>query len=138
MTGPIPDVSTILGSGLLANRERLSLIASNVANADSITTPGGEPYRAREPVFKAEPVLQGSPAAGVSVAEVVESDAPPKLVYDPGNPYADDKGYVQQSNVDQVQQMTDLISTTQSYKAQIAVLQQSTRLDQAMLQSFID
>ena len=138
MTGPIPDVSSIIGSGLLANRERLSLIASNVANADSIATPDGTPYRAREPVFKAEPALQGSPAAGVVVAGVVESDAPAKLVYAPGSPYADDAGYVRQSNVDQVQQMTDLISTTQSYKAQIAILQQSTRLDMTMLQSFID
>ncbi|MDE3240160.1 MAG: flagellar basal body rod protein FlgC [Paracoccaceae bacterium] len=137
MTGPLPDAATIIGSGLIAERERLGLIASNIANADSIAAPGGQPYRAMEPVFVAEPALAGSPADVVKVAGVVQSDAPARLVYAPGNPFADPQGYVHESNVDPAQQMTDLISATQSYAAGIAVLSQSTRLDQAMLQSFI-
>ncbi|GHD98126.1 hypothetical protein U879_11745 [Defluviimonas sp. 20V17] len=137
MSGPIPDVTTIIGSGLLAERERMGLIASNIANADSVTVPGAQPYRAREPVFAAEPALNGSAADRVVVAGVVESAAPPKMTYDPGNPRADARGYVQGSNVDPAQQMTDLISATQNYAADIAVLDQSNKLDQAMLRSFI-
>ncbi|TMV87873.1 flagellar basal body rod protein FlgC [Thioclava sp. BHET1] len=137
MSGPIPDVLSIIGSGLLADRERLSLISSNIANADSVIAPGGQPYRALEPVFAAEPALAGSPVDRVQVTGVVQSDAPPKLVYDPTSPNANKDGYVTGSNVDRVQQMTDLISTTQSYKAGIAVLSQSTKLDEAMLQSYI-
>ena len=137
MSGAIPDVTSIIGSGLLADRERLSLISSNIANADSITTPSGQPYRAKEPVFEAEPALDGSSVDKVHVTGVVESDAAPKQVYDPGNPYANKDGYITESNVDPVQQMTDLISTTQNYKACIAVLAQSTKLDEAMLQSYI-
>jgi len=137
MGAPIPDVSTIIGSGLLAQRERLSLIASNMANADSITTPGGRPYRAEEPVFAAEPAFGGAPADVVRVVGVVRSSEPPKLVYDPGSAYANAKGYVQESNVDPAQQMTDLISTTQSYSADIALLDQAAKLSKSMLQSFI-
>lgn len=137
MSGTAPDVTAIIGSGLIAERERMGLIASNIANADSVVAAGGQPYRAKEPVFAAEPALGGAEADSVSVVGVVESAAPPKLVYDPGNPYADAKGYVQESNVDAAQQMTDLISATQNYAAGIAVLDQSTKLDQAMLQSFI-
>jgi len=137
MSAPIPDVSAIIGSGLLADRERLSLISSNIANSNSVTAPGGQPYRALEPVFAAEPALQGSAADRVTVTGIVQSAAPPRLVYRPDSPYADAKGYVRESNVDPVQQMTDLISTTQNYQADIAVLDQSTKLDRAMLQSFI-
>lgn len=137
MSTPISSVSSIVGSGLLADRERLGLVASNMANADSVTTPGGQPYRAEEPVFAAEPSLSGSPIDQVEVAGVVQSDAPPKQVFDPGSVYANRRGYVQESNVDPAQQMTDLISTTQNYSANIAVLDQSAKLDQSMLQSFI-
>lgn len=133
----IPGISTVIGTGLMAQRERMSLIASNMANADSITTPGGRPFRAEEPVFAAEPALSGSLVDAVDVAGVVQSNAPPRLKYDPGNPYANKAGYVQESNVNPVQQMTDLIGATQDYAAQIAVLDQSSKLDQAMLQSFI-
>ncbi len=138
MSSPlVPGITSVIGSGLMAQRERMSLIASNMANADSITTPGGKPYRAEEPVFAAEPALSGSPVDTVGIAGVVQSNAPPRLKYDPGNPYANKAGYVQESDVNPVQQMTDLIGATQDYAAQIAVLDQSSKLGQAMLQSFI-
>lgn len=121
----------------MADRERLGLISSNIANANSIAAPGGQPYRALEPVFAAEPALQGAAADKVAVLGTVESSAPARLVYDPGNPFASKAGYVQESNVDQVQQMTDLIDTTSNYADGIAVLEQSAKLGQSMLQSII-
>jgi flagellar basal-body rod protein FlgC len=134
---PIPGVTAVIGSALLAQRERMSLIASNMANADSISRPGTQPFRAEEPVFAAEPALNGSPVDAVAVKSVVQDAAPVKMVYDPGSPYANTKGYVQGTNVNVAQQMTDLISASQGYSSDIAVLDQSVKSDQAMLQSFI-
>jgi flagellar basal-body rod protein FlgC len=131
-------VLDIIGSGLLAQQSRLSLIASNLANADSVTPTGAQPYRALEPVFQAIPLgtTENSPST-VAMVRTVQSSAPPQMTYDPGNPYANAQGYVSQSNVSQTQQMVDMIDATQNYSAQIAVLDQSTKLDQAMIQSMI-
>jgi flagellar basal-body rod protein FlgC len=131
-------VLDIIGSGLLAQQSRLSLIASNLANADSVTPTGAQPYHALEPVFRAIPLgaTEDSPSA-VAVVGTTQSNAPPQMNYDPGNPYADAQGYVSHSNVSQTQQMIDMIDATQNYSAQIALLGQSTKLDQAMIQSMI-
>ncbi|OYV26397.1 MAG: flagellar basal body rod protein FlgC, partial [Acidocella sp. 20-63-7] len=76
------------------------------------------------------------PALGVSVAGTVLSNAPPVQKYDPGSPYANANGYVTGSNVNQVGQMVDLIDSSNSYAASVALLQQSSRIDQQMLSSF--
>src|ERR1700685_2495929 len=95
----------ISGTGMSAEAERLSAIASNLANANSAVGAGGQPYRAREVVFQAVSQDDGSDAAasigmaGVKVAGVVESDAPTHQVYEPSNNFADDNGYVQMPNV---------------------------------------
>src|SRR5580658_9721492 len=99
---------SISGSGMSAESERLSAIASNVANANSAVGAGGQPFRAREVVFEA--VSQGDDnddpsttgMSGVKVAAVVESNAPTHTVYDPTSTFADDKGYVQMPNVNPV------------------------------------
>lgn len=139
------SVADIIGTGLFAQSQRLSLIASNLANANSVTTPGGKPYRALEPVFEAVPngtdsaglAGEAGSASAVSLAGVVQSAAPPRLTYDPSSPYANQQGYVAGSDVSVSQQMVDLIDATQSYQDQIAVLTQHEHLEQAMLQSFI-
>jgi flagellar basal-body rod protein FlgC len=146
------DIFAIVGSSLDAQNARMGAIASNLANVDSITPPGGVPYRAHEVVFQAAPVdggdgamtaangesdaADGSGGLGVSVAGTVLSNAPPKQTYDPGSPYADAQGYVTGSNVSQVSQMVDLIDSSNSYAASVAVLQQATRVDQQMISSF--
>src|SRR5208282_5714332 len=94
---------SIAGSGMSAESERLSAVASNIANANSAVGGGGKPYRAREVVFQTAP-LPGSESddaasLGVKVAAVVESDAPTHTVYDPGSGFADANGYVQMPNV---------------------------------------
>ena len=77
-----------------------------------------------------------SPDLGVSVLGTVQSNAAPKTQYDPGSPYADAQGYVTGSNVSQVDEMVDLIDSSNSYAASVAVLQQASRIDQQMLSSF--
>jgi flagellar basal-body rod protein FlgC len=135
------DIFDIVGSALSAQDARMGVIASNLANVDSIAPPGGQPYRAHEVVFEAAPVGDGAtdentPDPGVSVVATVQSNAPPKRSYDPNNPNADASGYVTGSNVSQVDQMVDLIDSSNSYAAAIAVLGQTSRIDQQMLSSF--
>lgn len=116
---------SISGSGMSAESERLSAIASNLANANTSVGIGGQPYRAREVVFQAvskhdagnEPASVGM--AGVRVAAVVESDAPTRSIYDPGSSFADEKGYVQMPNVSQVDEMVNMISAQQDYQANL-------------------
>jgi len=143
------DIFAIAGSALDAQNARMAAIASNLANADSVAAPGATPYRAREVVFQAMPVgdqvadagasdVDGAeaPDMGVAVAGTVESNAPATQTYDPGNPMADAKGYVTGSNVSQVNEMVDLIDSSNSYSASVAVLQQASRVDQQMLSSY--
>jgi flagellar basal-body rod protein FlgC len=115
----------ISGSGMAAESERLSAIASNLANANSAVASGGKPYRAREVVFQAvspdgsDTDLASVGMKGVKVAAVVESDAPTHQVYDPGNTFADDNGYVQMPNVNPVDEMVNMISAQQDYQANL-------------------
>jgi flagellar basal-body rod protein FlgC len=118
-------VLPIAGSGMSAEAQRLSVIASNVANANSVAGPDGEPYRAREPVFQAVPLSSGAsgPAttgmAGVRVAAIVQSASPLRQTYDPGSAFADASGYVQQPNVDPIEEMVNMISAQQDYQADL-------------------
>ena len=116
----------IAGSGMSAESERLTAIASNVANANSAIG-AGQPYRAREVVFQAVS-LQGDTVAGdpsslgmdgVRVAGVVESAAPTHTVYDPNSTFADANGYVQMPNVNPVDEMVNMISAQQDYQANL-------------------
>ena len=115
----------IAGSGMAAEAERLSAVASNVANANSVVTSSGEAYRAREVVFKAisagedtnEPSAVGM--AGVRVAGIVESAAPLHTAYDPGSTFADANGYVTMPNVNPVEEMVNMISAQQDYQANL-------------------
>jgi flagellar basal-body rod protein FlgC len=141
------DIFNIVGSSLDAQNARMGAIASNLANIDSVTPPGSQPYRAHEVVFEAAPVAagevagfasanNGAPDLGVNVVGTVQSNADPKKTYNPSSPYADAQGYVTGSNVSQTDEMVNLIDSSNSYAASIAVLQQASRLDQQMLASF--
>lgn len=116
---------SIAGSGMSAESERLSAIASNIANANSAVGNGGQPYRAREVVFQATSIAGGDGDTssigvdGVRVAGVVESDAPTHSVYDPTSTYADANGYVQMPNVSPVDEMVNMISAQQDYQANL-------------------
>ena len=113
----------IAGSGMSAQSVRLNTVASNLANADSVSgTPQGV-YRARHPLFQALLGGAGDPAtASVGVAGIVESPAAAESRYDPGNPLADAKGYVYAPSVNVVEEMADMISASRSYQNNVEVL----------------
>ncbi len=117
------NVFKVASSAMSAQSMRLNAVASNMANADSIVSSDGKPYRAKQVVFEATPVGNaGDASRGVRVTKVVESAAPPRMVYDPKNPAADEKGYVAFPNVDVVEEMTNMISASRSYQTNVEVL----------------
>ena len=115
------NVFQVAGSALHAQSTRLNTTASNLANADSITSSNGQPYKAKQVVFAATPM--GNPAAqGVRVTQVVESAAPMRMVYDPKSPAANGEGYVTMPNVNVVEQMTNMISASRAYQTNAEVM----------------
>lgn len=117
----------IAGSAMTAQSTRLNAVASNLANADSVVGSDGKPYRAKQVVFAATPM--GSAAAqGVRVTQVVEDSSPGRMVYDPQNPGADEKGYVTMPNVSVVEEMTNMISAARSYQTNVEVMNTAKQL----------
>lgn len=117
------NVFQVSSSAMTAQSMRLNAVASNLANADSIVSSDGMPYRAKHVVFETTPIGGGGEVSqGVRVSKVVEDAAPPRMVYDPKNPAADEKGYVSFSNVNVVEQMTDMISASRSYQTNVEVM----------------
>jgi len=117
------NVIRVSSSAMTAQSMRLNTVASNLANADSIVSSDGQPYRSKQVVFEATPMGNvGDMSKGVRVRQIVDSAAPPRMVYDPKNPAADEKGYVAFSNVNVVEEMTNMISASRSYQTNIEVM----------------
>ena len=127
------NVYQIAGSALNAQSLRLNATASNLANADSVTSEDGQPYRAKQVVFAARPVA-GPAAVGVQVTQVVESAAPLRLVFEPNNPAANPDGYVEMPNVNVVEEMVNMISASRSYQNNAEVMSTARTLLQRTLQ----
>lgn len=118
-------IFSIAGSALTAQSQRMNVSASNLANAESVAGPNGQPYKARQVVFQMQPVAgQGFSQAvgGVRVNQVVESNAPHRMEYNPGHPMADANGYVVKPNVDVVAETVNMISASRSYQANVEVI----------------
>jgi len=115
------NVFNIAGSATSAQSARLNAVASNMANADSIAGPDGKPYRAKQVVFEATPMGSNS-ALGVRVSRVVEDASPPRMVFDPRSPAANEKGYVAMPNVNAVEEMVNMISASRSYQTNADVM----------------
>ncbi len=115
------DIFNVAGSAMNAQSQRLNVVASNLANADSATSSTGGPYRAKQVVFNAVPV-NGSDATGVAVAAVIDDPSPMKSVYDPKNPLADETGYVTMPNVNVVEEMVNMISASRSYQSNVEMM----------------
>ncbi len=125
------SIFQIAGSALTAQSQRMNVTASNLANADSVAGPDGQPYRARQVVFQMMPApgaARTQSVGGVRVAGVVESNAAPRLQYDPKNPLADADGYVAMPNVDVVAETVNMISASRSYQANVEVINTSKNL----------
>lgn len=119
------QVMDISGSALSAQSVRLNVTASNMANADSVSSSEGRTYRARHPVFSA--VLAGEFAAdptsvGVRVNGIVESEAPLRVEHQPEHPMADDQGRIFRSNVNLMEEMANMISASRSYQSNVEVM----------------
>ena len=110
------NIFNVAGSAMNAQSQRLNVVASNLANADSAVSANGEPYKAKQVVFAATPMGDGG-ATGVNVAAVIEDPSPMKMLYDPKNPLADEKGYVAMPNVNVVEEMVNMISASRSYQS---------------------
>ncbi len=123
-------VFDIAGSGMAAQSVRLNTVASNLANANSVSGDPNTVYRARSPVFEAVRNALGSDASGaaVLVRGITESDAPSLARYEPGNPLANADGYVYASNVNVVEQMVDMISASRSYQSNVEVMNTSKEM----------
>ncbi|TCV95540.1 flagellar basal body rod protein FlgC [Biostraticola tofi] len=117
----------ISGSALSAQSQRLNVSASNMANADSAVGPDGQPYRAKQVVFQVN-AAPGQEIGGVKVAQVIDDPSPARLVYEPGNPLADAKGYVQMPNVNVVSEMVNTLSASRSYQANVEVMNSAKSL----------
>ncbi|MBX4132496.1 flagellar basal body rod protein FlgC [Frischella sp. Ac48] len=122
------SIFNIAGSALTAQTQRLNISASNLANADSITSTSGEAYRAKQVIFRVDDQGTGSVIGGVKVAKVIEDPAPMNLVYEPHHPLADARGYIQKPNVDIVSEMVNTISASRSYQANIEVINTAKNL----------
>ena len=115
------NVFSVVGSALTAQSARLNATASNLANADSVVSADGKPYRAKQVVFKAAPVTNDG-GIGVRVAGMVDSAAPGRLVYQPNSPGANEQGYVEMPNVNVVEEMTNMISASRAYQTNAEVM----------------
>ncbi|MEQ1591628.1 MAG: flagellar basal body rod protein FlgC [Thiobacillaceae bacterium] len=115
------DIFNVAGSAMNAQAQRLNVVASNLANADSAVSANGGPYRAKQVVFNATPV-GGDAAMGVNVAAVIDDPSPMKMVYDPKNPLADEKGYTTMPNVNVVEEMVNMISASRSYQTNVEMM----------------
>ncbi|WP_456417498.1 flagellar basal body rod protein FlgC [Thiolapillus sp.] len=124
------DVFNISGSGMSAQSVRLNTVASNLANADSVSSSPEKAYRARQPVFAAVlSVLNADQqSAGVRVAGIVESQADIPREYQPNHPLSDADGYVYKPNVNTVEEMANMISASRSYQNNVEVLNTSKQL----------
>ena len=127
------NIFSIAGSAVSAQSQRLNVVASNLANADTVAGPDGQAYKARQVVFQTQ--LMGEVgAAGVRVSTVTEDQAVGRRVHDPKHPQADAEGYVTFSNVNAVEEMVNMISASRSYQNNIEVMNTAKTLLQKTLQ----
>ncbi len=120
----------ILTSGLAAEKVRLNVTSSNLANARTTRSPEGGPYRRRDPVFVTSAVEDGNGFASelhealqrVDVGRIAVDGGAPQRVHDPTHPDADAKGYVELPNVNMVEEMVNMLSAARSYEANLSAM----------------
>ena len=115
------NIFNVSGSAASAQSQRLNIVASNLANADTVAGPDGSAYKARQVVFQTQLMGEGG-AAGVTVSNVTEDASLGRRVHDPKHPGADVEGYVTYSNVNAVEEMVNMISASRSYQNNVEVM----------------
>ena len=119
------SIFNVSGSAVSAQSQRLNVVASNLANADTVAGPDGQAYKARQVVFRTLPLAEAREAptaAGVEVSQITEDPSAGRRVLDPKHPQADADGYVTYSNVNPVEEMVNMISASRSYQNNVEVM----------------
>lgn len=129
------SVFKVSASALGAQRQRMNVIASNMANVHSSRTEEGGPYRRQDVVFTPLP-MKSNPAelAGVKVAEVVRDPAPFKIVHDPSHPDADKDGNVAMPNVNVIEEMVNMMAAARAYEASVSTFNTAKSMFQKTLE----
>ena len=126
----------ISASALKAQRLRLNTISSNLANIETTRTPDGGPYRKREVVFQTTSkgfadtldTRMRDAAQGVKVSHIQAGTLPPRMVYDPSHPDADEQGQVAMPNISLVEETADMMSASRAYEANVTVVKSAKRM----------
>ena len=120
----------IAGSALSAQSIRLNTVASNLANAETVSSTAEGTYRARHPQFETifSDSMENKENMGVRVRRVLESDAAPLKQYQPEHPMADEKGYIYLPSVNAIEEMANMISASRSYQSNVEVMNTSKQL----------
>ena len=121
----------ISGSGLYAQRKRMDIIASNLANIETTHTQGGGPYRRKMGVMSTKPIeafdrVLNAQVEGVQIDDVVEDSSPFRMVYNPSHPDADENGNLLKPNVDLIVEMTNMVMAGRAFEANLSAIK-STR-----------
>jgi flagellar basal-body rod protein FlgC len=135
------NVLNITGTGMSAQSVRLNTTASNIANADSVSSSADQTYRARHPVFAAamqeaaaRQTSNNGSSVGVNVLGVVESDKPLNVEYSPNHPMADKEGFIYKPNVNVIEEMTNMISASRSYQTNVQLAESAKNMLNKTLQ----
>jgi len=119
-------VFTVSASALAAQRQRMNVIASNMANAHSTSSAEGGPYRRQDVVFTTDPMASGQDGlTGVKVSSIVKDDSPFKMQYDPSHPDADKDGFVAMPNVNIIEEMVNMMMASRAYEASVSAFNMS-------------
>lgn len=110
----------VSASALEANKVRMNVIASNIANASSTRTPEGGPYRRKDVLF--ESYMFDKNSIGVNIPKIIEDKRPFRTVYDPSHPDADNNGYVNYPNVNNIEEMVNLMNASRAYEANLTLI----------------
>ena len=131
----------VISSGLTAERVRMNITASNLANAETTRTEAGGPYKRRDPIFESKNLddRRGFQSdleqalLGVEVAEVVEDTKEPRLLFDPSHPDSNGDGYVELPNVNMIEEMVNMMMAARSYEAGVSAMRSVTEMAQRAL-----
>ncbi len=138
-------IFSISGSGMAAQRSRMSVVAGNLANTETTRTPEGGPYKRRDVIFQAVPAgLEfaaeladaadgGREAQGVEVAGIRHSNRPPRRIFDPNHPDANAEGYVALPDINPIEEMVDMLSAVRSYEANLSAYNMTKSLIRRIL-----
>ena len=140
----LSQIFDIAGSAMSAQSVRLNTVASNIANAETVSSSTDETYRARQPVFATMYQQQAGmangafsqqdgPGQGVQVLGIVESDAELEARFEPAHPMANEEGYVYYPNVNVVEEMANMMSASRSYQTNVEIMNTTKTMLQRVL-----